>query len=393
MKQQLRKPENWQDFEELCRMLWSEVWNCHETKKNGRSGQNQHGVDISGTPRWEKTEYYGIQCKGKDEYTHSQLTPNEIDEEIEKAKNFKPLLKKFYFATTANKNASIEEYIRIKDVESRLAGLFEIHLFSWEDIVTQIDQNKRTHDWYVKKLNFKTLYDVSVLFQNGLSEIDFNPILVHNNVKYKLKEFDSISRGKILYSLEENRKTQLEILYEPQPIRYYSDGTTFNKSSCVFALTITNIGESVLENYKLYFDFSESPIVAETVNKQSAFLDKFEYKYNTFIYTNSLGGVFEPTESVLVQKDSITSDDLCIRPISDKPQIVKVDWRLVAKDFNTSGQLTINIHTKIKDKSEVEEFEYPLEDEVRLENFFGNEEDEFEDNDNSGYPNWMINFL
>ena len=245
MKQQLRKPENWQDFEELCQMLWSEVWNCHETKKNGRSGQTQHGVDISGTPSWEKGEYYGIQCKGKDEYTHSQLTAIEIDEEIEKAKNFKPLLKKFYFATTANKNANIEEYIRIKDVESRQAGFFEIHLFSWEDIVTQIDQNKRTHDWYVKKLNFKTLYDVSVLFQNGLNEIDFNPILVHNNVKYKLKEFDPISSGKIPYIPEENRETKLEILYEPQPIRYYLDGTSFNKSSCVFALTITNIGESV----------------------------------------------------------------------------------------------------------------------------------------------------
>lgn len=382
MKQQLRKPENWQDFEELCQMLWSEVWNCHETKKNGRNGQDQQGVDVSGTPSWEKAEYYGIQCKGKDEYTHSQLTENEIDQEIEKAKNFKPHLKKFYFVTTANKNANIEEYIRLKDVESRNAGFFEIHLFSWEDIVTQIDQHKRTHDWYVKKMNFKTLYDVSVLFQNGQTEIDFNPILVRNNVKYKLKDCKSKSFDRILYNQEEIRKAHLEILSEPQPIRYSFNGTSFNKSTCVFSLIITNIGDSVLENYKLYFDFSESHIVAESVTKQSRFLDDFKYKYDTFIYTDSLSGVFEPTETVLVQKDSITSDELCIRPISDKPQVVKVDWRLVAKDFNKSGQLTININTKIKDKSEVEEYEYPLEEEVRLENYFENSEDEIENTDN-----------
>ena len=68
-------------------MLWAEIWNCPETKKNGRNGQDQHGVDVSGTPSWEVAEYYGIQCKGKDDYTHAQLTEKEIDREIEKAKS------------------------------------------------------------------------------------------------------------------------------------------------------------------------------------------------------------------------------------------------------------------------------------------------------------------
>ncbi len=374
MKQQLRKPENWQDFEELCRMLWSEIWNSPETKKNGRNGQDQHGVDVSGTPSWEVAEYYGIQCKGKDDYTHAQLTEKEIDREIEKAKNFKPYLKKFYFATTANKDATIEEYVRLKDVECRKAGLFEVHLFSWEEIVTLIDQNKRTHDWYVRKINFKTLYAVSVLFQNGQSEIDFSPILVRNTVKYRLKKSDTSFSAMRYYSPEDNRKTRLKIMYEPQPTRYFMNGVSHNKSSCVFSLTITNTGDSVLENYKLYFDFSESPIVADTVTKQRQFLDTFKYKYNTFIYNDTLGGVFEPSDTILVQKDAIITDDICIRPTSHTQQIVKLDWRVVAKDFNTSGQLTINLNTRIKDETEVEEYEYPLEDEVRLENYTGHDE-------------------
>lgn len=368
MKQQLRKPENWQDFEELCRMLWSEIWNCPETKKNGRNGQDQHGVDIFGTPSWEDAEYYGIQCKGKDEYSHAQLTKKEIDSEIEKAKAFKPKLRKFYFSTTANKDATIEEYIRLKDVESRKAGLFEVHLFSWEEIVSLIDQNKRTYDWYVRKINFKTLYGVEIQFQNGKSEIDFAPILVRNSVKYKLKAFEPISSPMEYYDPEANRKERLDIINEPQPIRYYINGTSHNKSSCVFSILIKNTGDSILENFKLYFDFSECDIVADTVDKQRRFLDTNTYNYNTFIYSDFLGGVFEP-ETILVQKDKILTDEICIRPTSDARQTIKLNWNLVAKDFNTSGELTINLNTIIKERSEVQEYEYELDDEVRFENY------------------------
>ena len=113
---QIQKPANWQDFESLCKKLWGEIWECSDSiKKNGRNGQAQHGVDVYGIPKGENN-YYGIQCKGKDEYTHSQLTKDEIDVEIDKAKKFKPSLKKLIFATTANKDAEIEEYVRIKNL-------------------------------------------------------------------------------------------------------------------------------------------------------------------------------------------------------------------------------------------------------------------------------------
>ena len=89
---QIRPPENWQDFELLCKKLWGEIWNCPDIiKRNGRSGQKQCGVDIYGTPNGS-TEYYGIQCKGKDNYTHAQLTKKEIDAEITKAKKMSKIL-------------------------------------------------------------------------------------------------------------------------------------------------------------------------------------------------------------------------------------------------------------------------------------------------------------
>lgn len=57
-------------------------WN----KKNGHAGQTQHGVDVYGIPFGED-KYYGIQCKGKDEYTHKQFSEKEIRNEIKKAKS------------------------------------------------------------------------------------------------------------------------------------------------------------------------------------------------------------------------------------------------------------------------------------------------------------------
>ncbi len=49
--QSLPKPQNWQDFETLCKKLWGEIWDCPEIKKNGRQGQSQNGVDVYGMPK------------------------------------------------------------------------------------------------------------------------------------------------------------------------------------------------------------------------------------------------------------------------------------------------------------------------------------------------------
>ena len=119
MKKSIRKPLNWQDFESLCKILWGEIWGIPDKiKKNGRLGQPQSGADVYGVPK-DKIQYSAIQCKGKDDYSEAKLKKSEIDDEIEKAKNFQPALETFIFATTANKDVEIEEYIRNKDIESR----------------------------------------------------------------------------------------------------------------------------------------------------------------------------------------------------------------------------------------------------------------------------------
>lgn len=183
-KQQLRKPENWQDFETLSKKLWGEIWDCPEIKKHGRSGQNQMGVDIYGIPKGEK-DFYGIQCKGKDEYTHKQLTKKEILSDVEEAKNFKPPLIKLYIVTTANKDIKIEQFVRQLNLDQTKKGLFEVHLFSWEDIVDLIDENKNTHNWYVKNQGFKIKYGIKVTFEDGSDLLEMSIPFLKRLIHYE----------------------------------------------------------------------------------------------------------------------------------------------------------------------------------------------------------------
>ena len=156
---------------------------------NGRQGQDQFGVDIFGVPTGESA-YYGIQCKGKSEYNdnHPQFTKKELLGEIEKAKKFEPPLKKLYFATTALNDSKIQTFVRQKNLENINAGLFEIHLFCWESIVNLIDENQRTHDWYVKNKKYKTSQSVSVTFGDGSTDL---------NIKVPFRQRVEIFREKL----------------------------------------------------------------------------------------------------------------------------------------------------------------------------------------------------
>lgn len=368
MKKSIRKPENWQDFEELCKHLWGEIWECKEIKKNGRSGQNQHGVDIYGMPKGE-TKYFGIQCKGKDEYTKAFLTNKEIDEEIEKAKTFIPPLKKLYFATTANKDERIEEYIRLKNVENIEKGYFEVHLFSWEDIAYLIDQNKRTHDWYIQRINFATNYKVSVLFENDVFVKEFDPILVRNHIKYKLKKDNFQTNPRYYRSPETIKKERDQRYTEAQPVRHFIDGSRRNRGSCVFTVKLKNIGSAQLENLKLYLSFGEECYVAEIVSKSSMFIDTFKYEYNIKWVKGANNLEFKPSDNVLVQNDEAISDKICIRPSIEFPFCLVIPWKLVSKDFTEQGVLKFVFNTEIREKYSEESFSAYFADETILENY------------------------
>lgn len=107
--------------------------------KNGRSGQVQHGVDVSGQPN-EADSWAGVQCKGKDNYAEKELTENELIAEIEKAKNFVPPLRQWILATSGPKDAAIEELARRITRKNRKNGLFSVSVWGWKDILERLEE-------------------------------------------------------------------------------------------------------------------------------------------------------------------------------------------------------------------------------------------------------------
>lgn len=355
---QLRKPQNWQDFETLCKKLWGEIWECPEIKKNGRAGQNQHGVDIFGIPKGE-AQYYGIQCKGKDEYTHKQLTKEEIDREVKRAKNFHPPLKKLYFVTTANKDSETEKIVRMKDVENRKNGLFEIHLFSWEDIVELIDENKQTHDWYLKSQNFKFRKKVKVTFQGGSEQIEIIVPFLKKVFHYKqrpVRPVDSIIHDLLITDIAKISDLGLSVR---DPLA----NPGFNESFCRFRLCFENVGDSVVENLKIFLNFEGDFESVHVCNKASNFFSSHE-NYNIYINNDTRSGIVKPwlAYNPLVQKDSFCSDVICLKPFHARSSEVVISWNLISTDYSDDGRLLLKLRTELKETEETIFVDHPAKE-------------------------------
>ena len=340
----LGRPENWQDFETLCKKLWGEIWKCPEIKKNGRAGQAQNGVDVYGIPSHED-DYYGIQCKGKDEYTHKQLTAKEIDTEIEKAKSFEPKLKKLYFATTAVKDAEIEKIVRLKNAEHKKKKLFEVHLFSWEDIVDLIEENRETYDYYVHSINFKSANSVAVTFPDDTRELTIVPKFRKTITHYKQKIVPQNPLfGNPIFDHINRQQSYAQI------ISVSTSKTEVNYSFCQFYLRIHNTGDAPIEDYKILLEFEGEIVELSDTNEKTtgfALINMNVRIPDTFLYSDSMTGKIVPRKNILVGDDTFASDDIFLKPTYKESKIV-LRWKLISKSFKQSGELLINVKPDIE---------------------------------------------
>lgn len=368
---QIKKPENWQDFEKLCKKLWGEIWNCPNTiKRNGRSGQKQNGVDVYGIPKGE-TQYYGIQCKGKDEYTNSTLTNKEIDEEIQKAESFKPKLKCFIFATTANKDTDIEEYVRNKDIEYRTKGLFEVHLACWEDIVDLLEERRTTYNWYINNCQYKDNTDVAITF-NGREEIEIYPEYIRTTIYYELDRLNTSN-------LNNKYPFYMVGMLNDINLSYNLTSQTDNKIQwCEIPIKIENTGTTVIENYKLYFSTKKESVECistgieylSDVFLDSSFrmemnrrIDEDRELYESADSENEL--VYIPNDTILVQTDR--------RLFSFKiglkygVNMIPIYWNFKSRNYNKKGLLKILVIPRYEEKAETRYCSDLRESEVLIE--------------------------
>ena len=129
-------PGTWEEFESLCADLYELVWKDPATERHGRQGQPQAGVDIYGRP--DGKSYTGVQCKKKDIWPAKDLTTDEIDEEVEKAKTWQPGLKHFIIATTAPNDKTVQAHVRAITDAHKKKKLFSVSVASWNEITRRL---------------------------------------------------------------------------------------------------------------------------------------------------------------------------------------------------------------------------------------------------------------
>lgn len=349
MKKTIQKPENWQDFETLCKKLWGEIWSiAMKIKKNGRNGQPQVGVDVYGVPKGE-TNYWGIQCKGKDDYTDARLTKTEIDREIKKAKSFLPKLDVFIFATTMNKDSDIEEYIRLKDLESRQGGGFEILLFCWEDIADLIDENQDTYNFWVANKFHKTKFDFEVYLNELQSKL---PVVIRPKCVRTIRRYRVIEpvSEKLDMGLEHSfRNASWTKNFSSPALIAFSQGKV-NEAICSFKIIMENTGSNVIEDWRVRFtvtgEFEE--IMDQLGTGPMGIIDLTELKYKrTYIEGNQIS--YSPRDNEpLIQKDN-RYFKMHIIP-ECKEYTIPIEWKLLARDFDSTGTVYLNVEPEYEDK-------------------------------------------
>lgn len=383
MKKSIRPPENWQDFESLCKKLFGEVWGCpHTIKKNGRLGQLQAGVDIYGKPKGEEN-YYAIQCKGKDNYVNSKLTKKEINKEIEKALTFEPKLKVYVFATTAPKDVEIEKYVRLKSIDSIKKGDFEILLYSWEDIADLIEENRDTFNWYVNNLQFKEQFDTKVSFhtenENNVLIPKFLKTITNYIEKPKPESLERFALGlsnNVCIPGAPKRNVQTELINAKSVI---FGSQKKNHGLCKLRVTIFNSGSKVLEDWKFWLSFDEDSVekVDDDFTKNVLFYEEHAKYRRTWAYEDEKQILFKPlNNSSLIQKDSKVFECYC-KPRYDTTTI-KVEWKLLARDFDDEGieefkvtpeyetevrNIYVNNSEDVKEKTEISDYITTIEKE------------------------------
>lgn len=347
----LRKPSNWQDFEKLCWMLWREEWQCPDLIKNGRNGQNQHGVDLSGHRNGE-IEYCGIQCKCKP--GDAPLTTAEIDMEIQNAMGFNPPLKHLIFATTADKDVKIEEYIRKKDIENIENGVFSISIKSWSDIVDLMDIHLSVRRNYESSMAISTQYAAKLTFVDNSECLVCMPQYKQTYYRAKrtpeitaqmnttLRAFDS-ALSPIYAASSLMDKFRLNIPIVQAEIIRSKTNHSYNKIQFI----LHNTGNCTLDQctVKIHFECSNIELV-RTNTKSDYIFDAIKIAPSRLDLSSETGTISFYIKSI-VPKDTYTCDSCYFKAPYNTDEIL-VKWTLLSRDFNCEGELLLKCNPKFE---------------------------------------------
>lgn len=138
---QIPKPADEQAFERASAVLWRCLLGDPSVQRNGRRGQRQNGVDLSGWRDGNPDRLVGIQCKLKGDGQF--LGEAEVREELRKALTFKPALQEYFITTTAPDDVAMQELARELTLELRKQGrMLLVYIWGWNTLEEHISEHQ-----------------------------------------------------------------------------------------------------------------------------------------------------------------------------------------------------------------------------------------------------------
>jgi tetratricopeptide (TPR) repeat protein len=176
---ELPKFKNESDFETFCLDLFKAVFEDSSGKKYGRKGQAQHGIDLyfADFPQAKKA----VQCKVRSD----KLTLADIQEDLEKFKEFPHEGYEIIFATTAN---------RYKNLQDDCLKI-NTQIYAWEDLLELLDSNLDIFHRYFISDEQKKYFNISTIIDLANNYYDDLQIDSALNLLEKIdKHFDTLSK-------------------------------------------------------------------------------------------------------------------------------------------------------------------------------------------------------
>lgn len=333
-RKQLKKPANWQDFEELCLRLWQAEWNDKHAQRYGRQGQAQNGVDICGHDNGS-FECSGVQCKCVAD--DGNITEQIITDEISKAEKFSPKLEHYIIATTAETDAKLQSAVLNIDCSRRKQGLFSVNLYCWQDIEMLLDKYPNVKNWYESSHNINTNYSLKVYFISSEQDCLFHPKF--KRIEYIRKSYKTISK-------QENTTNSPNIAIDatfgnwskmidslniiPKQVIPTSNiklaKGEINYSYCPITIVIENDGNMPFNKCKLCFSLSPSVELDKTNKKMHmAFVEPFAAD---FYYEK---GYISLSRDVIRPGEKINKTLYFHAPNPSQTDIINIHWKLLSE--------------------------------------------------------------
>jgi WD40 repeat protein len=130
MNSQIPPPSSGVAFEILCLALFQQVWRDPYATRAGSPGQPQCGVDIVSS----RSPYFAVQCKELIQQGRVKSLIKDVDAIVRRAEEYRPSLSKLIIATTLDKDAKAEQYVRGLSSARAKEGKFEVILQCWADL-------------------------------------------------------------------------------------------------------------------------------------------------------------------------------------------------------------------------------------------------------------------